>query len=240
MLIMSQNRPSDLKRAAFVAFMEARNLKPAAWAKAADLSDPNIIYNYRKGRSQSLSQETLESLAQAAGVSIEEMFGASSSGNGRRSSDDGDHTQPTTLSAFGDEYAAIPRWRITAGAGSGNVIVPEPDAPYRLLFRAEWLRRITDAPLDEVIALEVAGNSMEPSLMPGDLVLADKTKTERNDESIFVVLDGDEVKIKRVLRDHATGGLILRSDNPAVKDLPPAPADVRQIVGRVFWVGRTL
>lgn len=158
----------------------------------------------------------------------------------RRADDNDDHTQPAVISTLGDDYAAVPRWKISAGAGAGNALVPEPDANYRLLFREEWLRRITPAPLNDLVVLDVAGTSMEPTLMDGDLALIDRTQTERRDDAIYVVLDSDEVKIKRVLFDHATGGLILRSDSPMVKDLPPAPADVRQIVGRVIWIGRQM
>lgn len=184
--------------------------------------------------------EALRGIADALDCSVDWLLGKTDEINGNPEYAEPDHTRPGSVMALGDEYAAVPRWDIKAGAGDGYSIPPEPDALHRVLFRMAWLRSVTDAPLDHLIALEVAGNSMEPTLMPGDLVLADRTKTHRDDDSIYVVDDAGEVKIKRVLLDHATGGLILRSDNPAVKDLPPAPPDSRRIVGRVFWVGRNL
>lgn len=186
-------------------------------------------------------QGTLEAIAKETDKTVDFLRGAASMGGvTRRASDNDDHTKPAVITTLGEQYAAVPRWKMAAGAGAGNVIVPEPDAPYRLLFREEWLRRITPAPLNDLVVLDVAGTSMEPTLMHGDLALIDRTQTERHDDAIYVVLDGNEVKVKRVLIDHATGGLILRSDNPMVKDLPPAPAEVRQIVGKVIWIGRQM
>lgn len=182
----------------------------------------------------------LRGLAAALDCSVDWLLGRTDEIDGSPEYAEPDHTKPGSVVAMGDEFAAVPRWDIKAGAGEGYDIPPEPEALHRLLFRMAWLRSVTDAPLSELVALQVAGSSMEPTLMPGDLVLADRTRTRRDDDSIYVVEDAGEVKIKRVLLDHATGSLILRSDNPAVKDLPPAPPDSRRIVGRVFWVGRNL
>lgn len=154
--------------------------------------------------------------------------------------DNHDNHRPAIIDALGDKYAAVPRWQIEASAGGGNAIIPEPESRYRLLFRSEWLRGITHAPLDEIITVQVAGNSMEPTLLHGDLVLADRTDTTPREDAIFVIDDNHEAKIKRVLVDHSTGDLVLRSDNDLVKDSLPAPPSIRKIVGRVFWVGRNL
>lgn len=54
--------------------MEGRGLKPHPWAQAAGLRS-STLYNFLAGKSATLSSESLERLAQAAGASVDEILG---------------------------------------------------------------------------------------------------------------------------------------------------------------------
>lgn len=148
-----------------------------------------------------------------------------------------DHTKSEIVEVLGEEYAAVTRWDIRASAGGGSIIPDAPDALHRILFRMQWLRSMTRAPLEKVFAVEVEGDSMEPTLRQGDLVLVDTSRTDPGSDSIFLLDDG-ELKVKRVQRDPRNQLLVIRSDNPAYEDFRDVPPENVNIVGRVFWIGR--
>lgn len=64
--------PGD-RAAALKRFMESRGLKAHPWATAAGLRS-STLYNFLSGKSQSLSSESLERLAQAAGATVDEIL----------------------------------------------------------------------------------------------------------------------------------------------------------------------
>ena len=86
----------------------------------------------------------------------------------------------------------------------------------------------------------VEGESMEPALRPGDLVLLDRSATIR--EGIYAIRIDDGLFVKRLQR--LPGNQIkATSDNPAYGpftiDLGQVPAGI-SIVGRVVWAGRQM
>ena len=58
--------------------MDKRGLKPHPWAKTAGIRS-STLYNYLSGLSGNLTADTLQKLAQAAGTSVDELLGISSS-----------------------------------------------------------------------------------------------------------------------------------------------------------------
>lgn len=69
-----------------------------------------------------------------------------------------------------------------------------------------------DAPIDCDSALEVEGESMVPTYLPGDIVYIKHRQTVDNGQVAVVLID-DEATLKHVYRDD--NGLTLISDNPA-------------------------
>lgn len=61
-------------RTALQAFMEAKGLKPHPWAQAAGLRS-STLYNFLAGRSHSLTSDSLQRLAKAAGATVDELLG---------------------------------------------------------------------------------------------------------------------------------------------------------------------
>lgn len=71
-----KQRNAVTRRKAFQQFMSRKDLNPAEWARMAGLPNANAIYNFIAGRSSSLSQETLQRLADAIpNVVVSDIFG---------------------------------------------------------------------------------------------------------------------------------------------------------------------
>ncbi len=92
---------------------------------------------------------------------------------------------------------------------------------------------------DEVFLLKVAGESMAPLLLPGDLVMV-RVQSRVARGEIAVVLIDDEATLKRVFEE--AGGLVLKGDNPDFTPLRFGPAEAAEvrILGKVVGVYRNL
>ncbi len=77
-----------------------------------------------------------------------------------------------SLEAGNDEYVRVPRYEVAASAGGGAFIESEQIVDY-LTFRAEWVRNALGVALNQLALINVIGDSMEPSLSEGDVVLLD-------------------------------------------------------------------
>ncbi len=133
----------------------------------------------------------------------------------------------------------VPRYdaHLAAGAGAWNEGKRRlDDIPFTSTFFRKRFGRPDGAGF---AVLEARGDSMEPSIGDGDLLLLDETDTRLIDGVFAFVLD-DEARVKRFRR--LTDGLAIVSDNvnypveeirgPRIKEL--------KIIGRVRWVGKVL
>lgn len=145
----------------------------------------------------------------------------------------------------GTDFALVPRSKAELAAGAGVENQDEERLDY-LAFRRTWLRGIGVAASQAVVA-QARGDSMAPTIQPGDTLLIDTARREPPSEvrgpkdtrpaPIFALRDDGGARVKRIER---AGGdtLMLLSDN---RDFAPEVLDVRraEIIGRVMWWGRT-
>lgn len=140
-------------------------------------------------------------------------------------------------------FALVNVYDATLSAGHGAINGQQIVVDHKLAFRLDWLRSRTSAGLDKIGILRVQGNSMEPDLRSGDMVLIDMSIRDVRRDGMYAVSyrDGDEAMVKNIRRDPRNRRLIIRSSN--VSDYPEIP-DVKDddliIWGRVLWVGRNI
>jgi len=130
------------------------------------------------------------------------------------------------------EWVDIPRLALGASAGPGALAGDEV-AGDRLRFSQRWLRTLGLDPA-QLTVIEVAGDSMEPTLRDGDEILVDRSQRPWRD-GIHVVRIDDVLLVKR-LEQGAAGMIGVISDNPAYPRAERVRADVA-IIGRVVWKG---
>jgi phage repressor protein C with HTH and peptisase S24 domain len=123
--------------------------------------------------------------------------------------------------------------RLCAGGGSFELeTVPVSEHP---LPRA-WLSRMGRP--NAMVFMDVVGNSMEPGIRDGDMVLVDSSATEEVPQSILAVGYEDAIYIKRLKKQ--AGGLALLSDNPDYAPITIAGDEIAsfRIIGKVVWLCR--
>ncbi|WP_010142187.1 S24 family peptidase [Oceanicola sp. S124] len=150
----------------------------------------------------------------------------------------------------GGDYAHIPVHSATLSAGGGAINGDEPVVDH-LAFKRAWLSRIGISPSNAVLARVAQGElgeSMMPTIYPGDMVLIDTAKREipqrspnyRSKKSpIYAFTTDDGARVKRIAQ--LEDAIILVSDNPDVQ-----PEFIKRdrwsevnVIGKVVWWGHT-
>jgi phage repressor protein C with HTH and peptisase S24 domain len=106
--------------------------------------------------------------------------------------------------------------RLSAGI-MGFVADPDPDTAQSFNLDEDWITR-NRYNADELLAIEVTGESMEPRLYRGDLVVVNTGDTRPVDGQVFAVNYEGEAVVKRLSRD--MGKWWLTSDNPDQQRFP--------------------
>tara|TARA_R110002020_G_scaffold157241_12_gene339871 strand:+ start:4422 stop:5138 length:717 start_codon:yes stop_codon:yes gene_type:complete len=150
----------------------------------------------------------------------------------------------------GDDYTHIPFHAATLSAGGGAINAEEAIVDH-LAFKRTWLTRIGLSPSNAVlarVALGEMGESMSPTIAPGDMVLIDTAKREiptklaghkSRHGPIYAFTTDDGARVKRIAQ--LDDAIILVSDNP---DVPPEFlkrdrwAEIN-VIGKVVWWGHT-
>ncbi|PKN35617.1 MAG: hypothetical protein CVU61_02000 [Deltaproteobacteria bacterium HGW-Deltaproteobacteria-19] len=126
------------------------------------------------------------------------------------------------------------RGQISAGGG----LSPDNAVDLMLAFRKDWITR--KGKPENMSLIKVQGDSMEPTLLSGDLVLVDHNKTSIAPQGgIYAISINHEIMIKRVQILFPEGRLRIISDNKQYEPIE-APADHVRVNGKVIWYGREL
>lgn len=125
--------------------------------------------------------------------------------------------------------------RLQAAAGGGALDLDETVKSYAY-FRHEWLSR-QGLVADQCSLIGVMGESMEPTLPEGCLILLDRNRRQRREGRIFVVRTDDGLVVKRAGKG-ADGAWQLVSDHPRWPEVP-WPHDA-VILGEVRWMASEL
>jgi SOS-response transcriptional repressor LexA len=134
----------------------------------------------------------------------------------------------------------IPVFSAVASAGPGCIPAENDREEQSLLFpRCSLAVQLSTAP--DLFALHANGDSMEPTIRNGSLLIANRTDQQPR-EGIYVVGRGDTLLVKRTqLRENHV--LRLKSDNDQYDDEEidlKSPAHGVRILGRVIWIGHSI
>lgn len=134
-------------------------------------------------------------------------------------------------------YVPLVEARLSAGTGSFEV---GGITEQRYGFRNDWI--CTKGQPSMMVLMRVTGESMEPEIQHGDVVLVDQSQTQPQPGALFAVGVEDLVYIKMV--DTLPGKIILKSCNdsyaPLEIDTRGDLSDGIRIIGKAVWLGREL
>lgn len=110
-----------------------------------------------------------------------------------------------------NDYAYIPFYDIQASAGHGLFTEGATQPSKHLAFRRRWLTA-KGVQADKLVALLTKGDSMQPTIQDGAVVIVDTTKTTPIDGKLYIIRVGDNLLLKRT-QWLINGDLSLISDN---------------------------
>lgn len=235
--MQQENSTSQNKLAGRLLLLAERHAdgKHTIFAKKADIP-ASTFQGYLQGRSP--HPDHLLRLRETYGVSIDWILsgdgpvylgeGVSGGGGGKQGT------------AADEDFVHIPRYEVAASAGGGAIVHSEQVADY-LSFRADWVRSTLGVSIRDLALISVIGDSMEPTLSEGDVVLLDMTTKSVLDGSIYALQLNGGLLVKRIQRK-LDGSVVVKSDNARydMEVVSEDKADRLKIIGRVVWVGRRL
>lgn len=140
--------------------------------------------------------------------------------------------------ASGGDLILVPRLEVEVSAGPGAVAGLEEPAD-RIAFSARFLREVTGGRTAAASVLRVTGDSMAPTLGPGDdILVVARQPGERLRDGIHV-LRVEEVLLVKRLMVQPDGSVEVISDNPLYPRARHAAGEVT-VIGRVVWAARRL
>lgn len=147
-----------------------------------------------------------------------------------------DPTERVHAGRPGLAFSKVPKANSKLSAG-GGIFPEEGTTGEDFAFRLDWLHQVATSPRN-VILLDVDGDSMAPTLLPGDTILVDLGRTQLRGGHIYAIAIGEVVQIKR-LQWLAPDKIRVIADNPAYYTHDIHPSEIR-IIGQAIWYGRTL
>lgn len=195
--------------------------KPTTFAGRVGVAE-GTLFKYLKGQGSGPRVDILAKIATGAGTTLDWLVYGRGDG-------------PDAQSGF----VRVPRYDATLAAGAGSWNEGKRQLDF-IPFTAEFFRkRLNRSSAAGFAVLEARGDSMEPHIPDGSLLLIDEGDRRMIDGIFAFVLDG-EARLKRFRRTLA--GVMIMSDNPAY---PPEEvsgerlADI-QMIGRLRWYGQVV
>lgn len=121
-----------------------------------------------------------------------------------------------------------PNVKVSAGGGGF-----ESDDGFEHLEMPEYFLQFIGGTgnLKNIEAINVVGDSMEPTLQNGSIVFIDKTKNQIQKNGIYAVLLEDSLFVKRLIQND--GKVILKSDNDVYDDIQYSSGNMK-VYGKVI------
>ena len=129
----------------------------------------------------------------------------------------------------------VPKVMATVSAGGGSLevgAIPQSTHP----FPRKWLSRLGSP--ERMVFMDVVGDSMEPAIFDGDMVLIDQSGSTLGQHQIYAVGYEDTLYVKRVAMQGLS--VVLHSDNPRYAPIMVSGDELQsfRVIGRVVWLCR--
>jgi phage repressor protein C with HTH and peptisase S24 domain len=146
----------------------------------------------------------------------------------------------STTNELPEGFVQVPRYEVAASAGGGSVIHSEQIVDH-LSFRADWVHNALGVPVTSLALINVTGDSMEPTLSEGDLILIDMSYQGVKDNAVYVLQLNGALLVKRI-QHKLDGSVIVKSDNAIYEpeQIGSEAVDSLNVIGRVVWCGRRM
>jgi len=194
-------------------WIKKRGFTQAVLAEKAGLAQNYISQIHTGARDGSL--EAIAQIAAALGVSLPEFFACK------------DSEIP--------EIVFVKKVKARPLAGIGG-LETDGDFDGQYAFHTSFIAR-KHGSAEEMVIFQVAGDSMQPTLNDGDLIMINRRDRDFRTGYIYLLRMGEELMVKRLER-RPGNMLLIRSDNDRYESIPvkmDKAGDEIEIFGRMVW-----
>lgn len=133
-----------------------------------------------------------------------------------------------------------PLYDVQASAGFGSPVDSEMMTE-SFGFNKNWLSSQLRVSSDNIAFVTVSGESMQPTLDDGDMILVDLSQRQVGREDIYLLQTDGSLMTKR-LKPQRNGELTVLSDNPEYPSWTISPTEdgQNQVLGKIVWCARKL
>ncbi len=221
---MKSESDKDFHKRLQVVILET-NKDPFVWAKEAGI--PNATFNRIWNDAQIPKYDNLIKIAKFSGVSLDWLLLG-------KANKPADYSEASKES----EFITIPRVDIQLAAGGGVLNGDHVEKLDEIPFTRQFLgRKLGRTKTDGLVILTADGDSMDPLISDGDLVMVDRKRNTLSD-GVYAFVYGGMARVKK-LRATLSGDIEVISQNPEYKDelLKRSELDDFHIIGKVVWCG---
>lgn len=199
--------------------------------------NPSYIQQFlTRGTPRRLAEEDRRRLATHFGVDEAELGAPAPAAS---SGPPGHRLLPAGADSAADAHFGPRDWLLIPFLGRTGA--PMEDEPHdAIAFAAGFLRALGAGRTGALAAVRVEGDTMAPTLLPGDQLLLDADALHPLRDGLHVLRIDGALAARRVAIHPVTHRLTLLSDNSAYPACPDCAPAALHFIGRVVWIGRTL
>ena len=133
------------------------------------------------------------------------------------------------------EFTLVPRLTFEDETGMDVKGIEEGERD-RYAFRRQWLQ--SKGKIEDIVLIEARGDSMDPTIADGDVVLINGAKKKVIDGTLYALRTQNAVMVKR-LQPIGAARIKVMSDNKLYDsyEIDLESGDI-EIIGQVVWIGR--
>ena len=129
----------------------------------------------------------------------------------------------------------VPYYDMKLSAGYGLIAFENAEEPEEVLrFSKHFMSKLGAINKNNITAVDVAGDSMSPSIHDGDMIFIDSTSHNLVSGHIYALAWNDEYMIKRVIKNPSNKTYTLVSDNKVYPPFENVPPNELRIIGRAL------
>ncbi|MDC5702973.1 S24 family peptidase [Vibrio europaeus] len=137
-------------------------------------------------------------------------------------------------------YLNLPLYEVEASAGAGSLVVSE-EKTSSIVFSEAFISMEIGVKANNIFLMPVKGDSMQPTLKNGALVMVNKVDRFTGD-GVYVFRFDNQLMVKRL--QFSKSGLEVLSDNESYKPWELTKEEIQsndfQIIGEVVWSGQRM
>ena len=131
-----------------------------------------------------------------------------------------------------EQFNCIPMAEAELSAGGGAFVLSESFKEF-YAFRKDWIKKVATN-VRNLVIMRVEGDSMEPTIMDGDVVMLDRGRPRITTGHIYALGMDNDIAIKRLELLTGTNVRIISDNKSGYEPYVVNRVDIR-IIGQVIW-----